>query len=114
MRNVEIVRSIDTGREVVIFVKNSPGRLIGRGGVIAKEISEFLGRRVRVEKWSDEPLALVQALLKPLKVVGVSFVFRKEGEICKVKIARTKGVDQARLSELVGAILNKECEIELV
>ena len=86
--SVELVHAYDLGSFILLVVRGEIGRLIGKGGKVLKAIRQRLGKPVRIVEIDVDPKKTVQDLFSGARVVGMSTVKTKEGELHKIYILR--------------------------
>ncbi|MFA6048554.1 MAG: KH domain-containing protein [Candidatus Micrarchaeia archaeon] len=91
---VDFRKAVESDKAVVVITDSEPGLLIGFGGKIARELSKFLGKHVKVVGSKVDLNTALSELLTPLRVRGVNTVFRSGGKAFKVRLSR---FDEKRL-----------------
>lgn len=111
----EIVRAFELQDIILVFAKGNVGMLIGKEGKNVKELSEKLGKKVRIIELSDEPKEVIQQILGRARVIAVNKIFKPESEELKVIVdSRDKnmiGPAKANIEEIIRKMLKKPVEI---
>jgi transcription antitermination factor NusA-like protein len=92
-------------RKLVIFAtgKSAP-TIIGKGGSIAKELSDKLGKRVAIISKEWEPIPIIESLARPSRLIGKNLIYKENGKEV-VKLIFDKAIDEESVSlmkELAG------------
>ncbi len=109
LENVEFRKAIESSNAVVIITDSEPGLLIGFGGKVARELSKFLGKHVKVVGSKVDIHVALSELLTPLRVHGVNTVFKSGGKAYKVKMSKA---DEKRLPlprEVIDKVMKAVC-----
>ncbi|MFQ6136590.1 MAG: transcription elongation factor NusA [Candidatus Hydrothermarchaeales archaeon] len=119
LRNLRLKRSIGAG-EMVILVTDprDVGALIGKGGKIAKILSERLDKKVRVVGDSKDNLVIARDLISPARVLGVNVLYPPNGkERYKVRVSKKEASrlpsDDSTLEKILGELTGKDIIISL-
>lgn len=87
LREAEVKKVIGTGRGVVIIAASgSGGKVVGRGGAIAQELSAKFGRAKILEEGNVEDI--IQNIIFPVKPIGINRVYGGKGEKYRLRIRR--------------------------
>lgn len=86
--SVELVKTIDLEKFLVLLTKTDVGYLIGKNGRVASSLAKDLGKRIKVIKLGSELRSVVEELAFPAKPSTISTVFKKTGTERVVKIPR--------------------------
>jgi len=89
MEGVELKRALDFGKVVLLLVKGDVGSLIGREGKVVNEISKGLGKKVRIAEDGGDMRKTLDDIISPARVLGINKVFRREGNIFRVRISKS-------------------------
>lgn len=85
LRDAEVRGVIDLGKAMIIIAgRGSGGKIVGRGGVIAKDLNSRFGMVRVVEEGTREEM--IQSLLFPVKPIGVNKVYGAGGERYKLRV----------------------------
>lgn len=85
LRDAEVREVMDVGKALVIVAgKGSGGKIVGRGGIIAKDLNARFGMVRVVEEGTREEM--IQSLLFPVKPIGVNKVYGGSGERYKLRV----------------------------
>ena len=84
--DVELVHAYDMGSFILLLVKGEISRLIGKRGRVLKAIRERLGKPVRIVEVGVDLKKSIQDLFAGARVVGVSKVKTRGGDMFKIYI----------------------------
>ncbi len=95
LEDAVLLKTIDTGNLVVLVTEpGMAGKLIGKRGKISKELSEHLGKKIRVVERIEDPndirqlRKIIQDLIIPARLLSVNIVYEPDGERFKAVIHR--------------------------
>ena len=87
LRGVTIRRVIETPRNLVIIPqKGDASKMIGRGGMVSRKLTERLGKNVRVVEVAADMKDFIENIIFPVKVSAMNVLYAEEGECTKVII----------------------------
>ena len=104
----EIARTIDYDNKIVIIAGRNAGRLIGKGGKMAKELTRLLGKDIEVVEEGDEKKMIEKMLRVP--TLGINKVYGAQ-EKYKVRIEKRFKARIRTSSSLISAVLSKPVEL---
>lgn len=88
LREVQLRKVLETPSQMLMVVgRGSAGKLVGKGGVVAKQLREALGKNVRIVEVA-EPRLFFQSLLYPVPVLGVNTRYEGGKERISVQVPR--------------------------
>jgi transcription antitermination factor NusA-like protein len=80
-------KTVEAGDLVLVLTRERVGPLVGKQGRVIRQVSQEIGRKVRVVNTRDARTAL-QDLVFPARLIGLNVVYAPEGEITKLVIPR--------------------------
>ncbi len=114
--NASFEHALDMGRVVLVLTKGEVGLLIGKQGKIVSELSDALGKKVRIAQISSDPKKTVGDVVLPARLLGINRVFHEGREVTKIRLAASdKGIlpmDIPSVEKVLHTIL--EGEVKLV
>ncbi len=90
----ELIAAADMGGYFLLLIRGEVGRFIGRKGKVLRRLKELFGKPVRVVEADADVKKVVQDILGPVRVIGVSYVESPNGDFYRVYILRS---DASRL-----------------
>ena len=108
-------KAIELDRLVVVLTKGDVGVLIGREGKIVAEISNTVGKKVRIAEVSGDMRKTVSDVVVPARVLGINTVFGDGKQKYRVRLARGDArqlpADIKTLENALGHLFEKEVAI---
>ncbi len=110
------VRSVELEHLVVIFTDTDPGILIGKAGVVSKELTAVLGKKVRIAYSSPDAKRSIEDVIAPVPLLGINKVYSSAGEeVYKVRLPRgyerTLPLDPGSLQKISTALLGSQATV---
>lgn len=100
---------------LVVVPKGMAGQFIGRRGIFIKELSDTLGKKIKVIEETPNTKEFVQRALFPARLLGVNVVYTSDKkEAYKVRVLRNdrnKILDKEALEGLFTSVLGGETTI---
>ena len=110
------VKALNFGRVVLLLTEGNVGKLIGKQGKVVNEISEKLGKKVRVIEHSKDMKKSVSDMLYPARLAGINEIYTASGSTLKIRIPRREimrlPVDLATLEAALHGLLEKPVKLE--
>ena len=109
-------RAIDTENFIVILTKKeSIGKIIGKGGDNLRNLSEKLGKQLRVIS-TGELQDMIYDFVAPARVLGISTVYKPSGSITKKVRINKRDMNRLRMKvdeikSLINSLTDDEIEI---
>ncbi len=88
LENADFTKAIDLGRVVLVLTNKDVGLLIGREGKVVAEISQAVGKKVRIAEMSGDIKKTIADVVAPAKILGINKIYRKEGNLYKVRFSK--------------------------
>ena len=106
--NAEFFRTVNYENRIIIIAGNDSGKIIGKGGKNAKELTKILGKEIDVIEEGDEKKMIEKMMRVP--TIGINKVYGQQ-EKYKVRVER-RFRPRVRMSVgLMGKILGKQIEL---
>ncbi|MEW6328720.1 MAG: KH domain-containing protein [Candidatus Micrarchaeota archaeon] len=86
----EFAKAIDLGRVILILTRGEVGVLIGKEGKVVSELSQTLGKKVRIAEISGDMRKTISDVVMPAKLVGINTIFREGERTYKVRLLRSE------------------------
>jgi transcription antitermination factor NusA-like protein len=115
LENANFTKAIDLGRVVLVLTNKDVGLLIGREGKVVAEISQAVGKKVRIAEMRGDIKKTIADIVAPAKILGINKIYRKEGNLYKVRFSRREiqqlPVDINTLEKALKSLLESEVMI---
>lgn len=89
--NADFYKAVDLGKVVLVLTKGDVGILIGREGKVVSEISNEVGKKVRIAEVSGDLRKTVSDIVVPVRVSGINTVYKEGKEAYRVRIPKNEG-----------------------
>jgi transcription antitermination factor NusA-like protein len=115
LENANFTKAIDLGRVVLVLTNKDVGLLIGREGKVVAEISQAVGKKVRIAEMRGDIKKTIADVVAPARILGINKIYRKEGNLYKVRFSRREikqlPVDINTLEKALKSLLESEVMI---
>jgi transcription antitermination factor NusA-like protein len=115
LENADFTKAIDLGRVVLVLTNKDVGMLIGREGKVVAEISQAVGKKVRIAEMSGDIKKTIADVVAPAKILGINKVYKSGGYVYKVRFSRREikqlPVDINTLEKALKSLLDSEVMI---
>ena len=112
LENVDFTKAIDLGRVVLVLTNKDVGLLIGKEGKVVAEISQAVGKKVRIAEMSGDIKKTIADIVAPAKILGINKVYKKDGNLYKVRFSKREikqlPVDINTLEKALQSLLESE------
>jgi transcription antitermination factor NusA-like protein len=88
LENADFTKAIDLGRVVLVLTDKDVGLLIGREGKVVAEISQAVGKKVRIAEMSGDIKKTIADVVAPAKILGINKVYKSGGYVYKVRFSK--------------------------
>lgn len=113
--NASFYKAIDLGRVILILTKGEVGLLIGKQGKIVSEISEALGKKVRIAETGGDVKKTIADIIAPARLLGINRVFHDGKEITRVRLSKQDvahlPLDISSLERVLRSLLEGDAKI---
>ncbi len=86
IRNVKIVKVIDSGALIIITGRGDAAKLVGKGGSVVKKIAKQYKKPIRILEEASDFRKFVEELIFPATLYGINTLYRNEEEIYRVRV----------------------------
>jgi transcription antitermination factor NusA-like protein len=101
-KTVTIKRVIETDNNILIVpVEGDASKIIGKEGLIVRELSRIMGKNVRVIEETRDKREFIERIVFPAKVSGMNVLYTEDGEVLKVVLNRKPGISEENLREIM-------------
>jgi len=91
LENADLYKAVDLGKIILILTRGEVGVLIGKEGKVVSELSQKLGKKVRIAEYSGDLKKTISDMIVPAKLVGINQVYLPDGKISyKVRLLRSE------------------------
>ncbi len=114
LREAEIRKVVETENALVLIAaEGTADKLVGKGGIAVRWMTEEFGKRVKVVEESRDFRAFVQELLFPVPVLTVNVLHTPRGETLRVVIPRGKkpSISPREIGKIAETVFGKSVEI---
>ncbi|MCX8175361.1 MAG: KH domain-containing protein [Candidatus Micrarchaeota archaeon] len=101
-------KALDLGRVVLILTEGEVGILIGKQGKVVLELSEALGKKVRIAEMQGDVKKTIADIVAPVRLLGVNKIFHEGRELTKVRLAKS---DMAQLPIDIPSLESALCSL---
>ncbi|VVC04619.1 NusA-like KH domain protein [Candidatus Burarchaeum australiense] len=113
--DADFTKAIDLGRVVLVLTKGDVGKLIGREGKVVAEISQEVGKKVRIAEMSPDVRKTIADIIMPAKLLGINEVFAMTGKLYKVRLPSSElsqiPMDLGSLGNALSSLLDAKVNI---
>ena len=88
LEKANVEKTIDAGSVVLLLTKGEVGALIGKQGTIVRELTNGIGKKVRIVGRSNDMHRIVSDIISPARLLGVNTVFKPDSKVYKVRISK--------------------------
>ena len=110
-------KTVEVDDYIIILVEGPVAPLIGKGGRVVRLLSKELGKKVRVVDISSGIKKMVEDLILPARLYGISIVYKPNGEEeYRVLLKRNekKPIPDDVLCSVVKEVSGKNCSITYI
>ncbi len=101
----DFIRAFEDDRSIIVLVSGDAGKMIGRGGKNTKQLTQILGKEVRIIEKSDNK-QMIEKIARTT-VIGINIIYGST-EKYRIRMHRTR---QRVSTELLAAVLGKNVEV---
>ncbi len=118
LKNVTFIRAIEMENQIIVIVKKGDaGKVIGKNGVVVKELTRRFNRRLRVVEYKEPLREFLQDVLFPVPLLGINIIYTPEGKKYKVRISKKDAskfsIDANEIKNLVENLTSLPTEVAL-
>ena len=112
LRGVTVRKVIDTPNSMILIPeKGESAKIIGKMGLIVKELSRIIGKNVRVIEETPDKREFIEKMIFPVKVSAINVLFTDEGEMLKVIVTRKPPISEEALREVVKRVYGEDIRL---
>lgn len=115
LEHADFTKAVDLGRVVLLLTDKDVGVLIGREGKVVAEISQAVGKKVRIAEMSGDIKKTIADVVAPAKILGINKVYKDGGHLYKVRFSKREikqlPVDINTLEKALKSLLESEVMI---
>ena len=109
LRSVTVKRVIETpGNTIIITETADAAKIIGKGGLIVKDLTKTIGKNVRVVEETSDRREFIERLVFPARVSAVNVLYSDGGEMLKAIVDRRPGISEQNLREIVKQVYGQD------
>ena len=89
LRDVTFIRAVEMENQIIIIVKKGDaGKVIGKGGVIVKELTRKFNKRFKVVEYKEPLREFIQDIISPVSLLGINIIYTPNGEKYRIRISK--------------------------
>jgi transcription antitermination factor NusA-like protein len=112
LRGITIKKVLETENNILLIPeKGDASKIIGRGGLVAKELTKTLGKNFRVIEETSDKREFIEKMIFPAKVTAMNVLYAEDGEVLKVMVSRKPSVSEDTLREVMKEVYNEDIRI---
>lgn len=115
MQGADFYKAVDLDKLVLVLTKGDVGVLIGKEGRVVSEISNAVGKKVRIAEVSGDMRKTVSDVLVPVRVLGINTIFGDGKQKYRVRLPRNEmrqlPADVKTLEKALGQLFDAEVMI---
>jgi len=115
IKDVEILRIIDSNVLVIITGRGDAPKLVGKAGSVVKKIANRFKKPIRILEEASSFKDFVEELIFPAPVNGINTLYRNNEEIIRIRIpAMQKNhllLNPESFSQIISNFYNKKAEL---
>ena len=117
LRKLEMEKVFDLGEVTFVIVpKHHGGKIIGKDAQVITALCEVTQRRLRILERGTDDHKIIQAVISPVKLLGVNVTYTKEGETFKIRVPKHElkklPMPKEKATETISMFTGKEAEIK--
>jgi len=116
LKAADFTKAIDLGRVVLVLTKGDVGKLIGKEGKVVSEISQAVGKKVRIAEISGDMKKTISDIIAPAQLLGINEVFGIAGKSYNVRLPsnemRHLPIDLNSLEKALQSLLDAKVNIK--
>ena len=113
--NLEYVSSFITKDMAILFFKGNIGPIVGKGGREVLELGKKIGKRIKIINLDADIKKIISDIIYPVTLVGINTIFTNDGEISKIRLAKSDLMripfDINSLEKILFNLLNKKIRV---
>lgn len=109
------VKALDLGRMIIILTEGDVGILIGKEGKVVSELSQSLGKKVRIAEYTGDLKKSIADIVTPARLVGLNKLYQKGKETYRVRLLKSEisllPLDINTLEKVLHSLVGEEVKI---
>lgn len=115
INEASFVKALDLGRIILILTEGDVGILIGKDGKVVSELSQSLGKKVRIAEYTGDLRKSIADILTPARLVGLNKIYLGGKETYKVRLLKSEisllPLDISTLEKVLHSLVGEEVRI---
>jgi transcription antitermination factor NusA-like protein len=115
IRDIKITRIVDCGTLIIITGLGDAAKLVGRKGVIVKQIAKEFKKSIRILEEAPNYKNFIEELISPASIRGINTLFKDNEEVYKIRVPSTQKnqvlITPESFSQIMSNFYNKKVEI---
>ena|SRR3989304_633667 len=115
LREVNIVRVIDSGVILIVSARGDAAKLVGKEGYVVKALAKNFKRSIRVLEEAPDFKKFVQDLISPSTIQGINTLYTQEGTVYKIRIPVSQRsrmiIAPDSFTQIIENVYNKKVEL---
>lgn len=111
LKGVQIRKIIETPNNIILISGiGDAARIIGKAGMIVKDLSKSLGKNVRVIEETSDKRDFIERVIFPSKIIAMNVLFKEDREVLKIIISpeRQLPLGKDNLNEIVKQVFDQD------
>lgn len=115
IRDIKVIRAIDCGTLLIITGVGDAAKLVGRNGVIVKQIAKEFKKSIRILEEAPDFKDFIEGLISPASISGINTLFRENQEVYRIRVPATQRnqvmISPEGFSQVMSNFFNRKVEI---
>lgn len=115
LNEVSFNKAIDLGRVVLLLTTTDVGMLIGKEGKVVAEISQAVGKKVRIAEMGKDIKKTISDVITPAKILGINTLYKGGEKTYKVRFSKDEikqiPIDINTLEKALKSLLESDVKI---
>ena len=115
LRDVRILRVMDSGVMLIISNRGDAAKIVGKEGYIVKALAKKFKKSIRVLEEAPDFKKFIQDLVSPTVILGINTLYTQEGVIYKIRVPNGYKnrmlIGPENFSHIIENVYNKKAEI---
>jgi transcription antitermination factor NusA-like protein len=115
IRDIKVIRAIDCGTLLIITGVGDAAKLVGRNGVIVKQIAKEFKKSIRILEEAPDFRDFIEELISPASISGINTLFRENQEVYRIRVPAAQRnqvlITSEGFSQVMSNFFNRKVEI---
>ncbi|NIO44913.1 MAG: hypothetical protein GTN36_05175 [Candidatus Aenigmarchaeota archaeon] len=115
IRDVEIVKIINSNILIIVTGRGDAPKLVGKSGSVVKKIAKKFKKPIRILEQASSFKDFVEELIFPTSVNGINTLYRDNEEILRIRVPAVQKnhllIKPENFSEIISNFYNKKVEL---